>query len=138
VDGVSRWSVVLDSLSVSSTNHAGVAWDFGGGAPDPEVEVRVVSDAATPVRINGPDDVFSIFYPSSARATNLRASDLSALLRFDVVDADVTDYEFIGACRVASLEVSDALSAPQQTLSCPIDASTRNSGFTLVWHLERF
>lgn len=127
---------MLDSLTVSSTNYAGAAWDIGGGAPDPVVDIRVASDTATPTRVNGPDDVFSITYVSSNAATNIRASDLQAELRFDALDEDVTDYEFIGACRFT---VGDAtFTGSQQTVACPVDASTMNSGFTLRFHLEQF
>ena len=100
--------------------------------------VRVVSDTATPVIENGPDDVFSITYTSAPRTTNVRASDLLTLLRFDVFDEDSDANDFVGACRISASTVTAAFSESPQFLNCPIEASTRNSGFTLGWHLERF
>jgi len=138
VDPASRWNVVLDSLDVASTEYTGLAWDPFGGAPDPIVQVRVGSDTATPVIENGPDDVFSITYTSAPRTTNVRASDLLTLLRFDVFDEDSDTNDFIGACRISASTVTAAFSESPQFLNCPIEASTRNSGFTLGWHLERF
>jgi hypothetical protein len=138
VDPASRWNVVLDSLEVASTEFTGLAWDPLGGAPDPIVQVRVVSDTAIPVVENGPDDVFSITYTAAPRTTNVRASDLLTLLRFDVFDEDSDANDFIGACRVSASTVTAAFSESSQFLNCPPDESTRNSGFTLGWHLERF
>jgi hypothetical protein len=88
--------------------------------------------------VNGPDDAFSAtFTPPRAAAMNVRAGVLTTYLRASINDEDVTGYEFIGACIVTS-QVSLAFNGSVVTTTCPVDASTGNSGFTLRWHLERF
>ena len=136
VDPASRWNIVLESLTVSSTAFAGSAWDALGGAPDPVVDVRVGSETSPARRQNGPDNVFAITYDGSAIMSDVRASDLQAFLLFEVYDEDVTDYEFIGACIVGVPDA--AFAGATQTVDCPVEPSTRNSGFVLRWHLEQF
>jgi hypothetical protein len=80
--------------------------------------------------------VFDITYPGTPVMTNVRASDIQTLLRFDVTDEDVSDYEFIGACRFTATQAT--FTGSEQTVTCPVDASTMNSGFTLTFHLEAF
>lgn len=136
VDPGSRWNLVLDRLTVSTTHHSGAAWDAFGGAADPVVDVRIGSSSAAARRQNGPDDVHTITYSGTPIATDVRASDLLAHLDFAVSDEDVTDYEAIGRCRVVVPEA--AFTGLPQTVSCGVDPSTNNSGFELVWHLEPF
>jgi hypothetical protein len=129
--------VVLEHLEVESTAYNGAAWDIGGGAPDPVVGIRVGSDEASEQRTAGADDVFTVDYDGGATATNQRADDIQTYLGFLVYDEDVTDYEFIGWCSYQ--DIDDAVfNEDTQTLVCPVDETTRNSGFTLTWHLERY
>lgn len=136
VDPGSRWNLVLDRLTVSTTHHGGSAWDAFGGAADPVVDVRIGSSSASPRRQNGPDDVHMITYSGAPVATDVRASELLAYLSFTVLDEDVTDYERIGSCRVVVPEA--AFTGISQTVNCTANPSTDDSGFVLVWHLEPF
>ena len=137
VDPASRWKVVLETLRVPTTDYARSAWDPFGGAPDPFVEIRVGSDTATPARSGSGTDTFTVNFSGGATATNVRADTLRTLLRFDVLDYDSTSAnDFIGACRATVDE--RVFVGTTQTRMCPVDAATRNSGFTLTWHLTRF
>lgn len=121
---------------MSPTYYTGEAWDGLGGAPDPIIRVYVVSDTTTPSVQNGPDDVFTSTYDGTPVMTNVRASDMLTLLEFAVYDEDVTDSDFVGAC--LGLVDDFAFSGSSQTVECPVDAASMNSGFTLRWHVERF
>lgn len=127
---------MLDDLRVPATNYAGAAWDALGGAPDPIVDIVVGSASAVGVRQNGPDDVFTINYSGTPTVTNARASDIRAYLAFDVTDEDITDYELISACLVGMTDA--AFSGLTQTVACPLNAASLQSGYTLHWHLEPF
>ncbi len=135
-DPASRWNVVLDTLQVPSKNYEGIAWDAFGGAPDPIVRVYVGSGDAPAGIQDGADDAFALSYGASPVVTNARASDLQALLEFDVYDEDVSDYELIGAC----LYVVDALtfSGYTESVTCPVNASAGGSGYTLGFHVEPY
>jgi hypothetical protein len=136
LDPDSRWDVVLQSLSVSTTTYSGSAWDAFGGAPDPRVYIRVGSDTARPTLIDGPDDVFSITYSTAtARARDQRAQDIQRYLDFEVEDEDFSSHDFIGRCVYRGLG-EDVFFGEPQVLRCGVDAATMNSGFTLVWYLE--
>lgn len=137
VDPASRWNVVLEYVEVSSTYYTGEAWDALGGAPDPFVEVYVGSETATPARSGSSTDVFSVTYDGAPTATNARADALQSYLGFEVMDEDVSSNDRVGGCRYTGL-VDAVFSGGTQTLDCPRDAATMNSGFTLYWHLERF
>ena len=137
VDPASRWTLYVDSYTVSATNYAGSAWDNFGGAPDPVVSFQAPNATTSLGSVNGPDDSFTATLTRRAAAMNVRADVLTTYLRASINDEDVTDYEFIGACIVTS-QVPLAFNGSVVTTTCPVDASTGNSGFTLRWHLERF
>lgn len=127
---------MLDSTSVETTNYAGAAWDAFGGAADIVVRIYIASETASPIMVDGPDDVHTINYSGAPSATNVRASDLITYLDFRVYDEDVSDYEFIGWC--STTVSAAAFTGTTQTVSCPVDAGTGNSGYTIRWHLEPF
>jgi len=87
--------------------------------------------------VNGPDDAFMASFTRRAAAMNVRADTLTTYLDVSILDEDVTDYDFIGAC-IVTTQVPLAFSGSVVTTTCPVSAATRNSGFTVRWHLERF
>lgn len=141
MDAVSRWSVVVDRVEVSSTYYTGEAWDAFGGAPDPFVQVRVGSETAMPRRTAAGGDVFAVSFDGSPLLTDQRADALQTYLRFDVFDEDTAAHDFVGACYyapgVAPLPAA-AFAGILQVVDCPRDATSMNSGFTVEWHLEPF
>ncbi len=136
VDPASRWNVVLESLTVPMDDYTGATWDPLGGLPDPFVEIRVGSDT-TPSTSGVANDTLTTTYDGGPTATNVRADALRAVLDFEVWDQDTSSNNLIGRCQYTDLP-EGPFSGGSQTLTCPVDASTMNSGFTLNWHLERF
>jgi hypothetical protein len=127
---------VLETLTVPPRPIGGGDWDAFGGAPDPFVEVRVGSLSSASVRSSVGDNTYTVNFVGGPTVTNVRADSLYTLLRFDVFDLDTSFHDFVGACSYTMLE--EAFTGGSQTLSCPVNAATDNSGFTLRWHLERF
>lgn len=136
IDPASRWNVVLETLTVANTRYDGVAWDTIGGTPDPFVSVYVGSETATPSQSAVADDAYSVRYDGGATVSGARSDALMAYLGFRVTDADTGVTEDIGYCDVFVVE--STFTGTTQTLNCPIDPGTGNSGFVLTWHLERF
>lgn len=143
LDPASRWNVVLETLTVPSTRYDGAAWDTIGGSPDPYVSVIVGSSSATPVSSATANDVYSVAFTGGATVSGAREDALATFLGFAVFDDDSpAGPDAIGYC---TFDVSrgTGLVGPEfggttQTLTCPLDTPTMNSGFTLTWHLERF
>ena len=137
VDPASRWNILVDSYELSSSV-TGSAWDAFGGAPDPVLRVYSPTESTLVGTVNGPDDVFSSSFASPRPAgMNLRADALLGYLEFRMLDEDVSDFEFVGACLLNGM-VPEAFGGRIVTSVCPRDASTLNSGFEVRWHLERF
>jgi hypothetical protein len=134
VSPTSQWNIVLDDLQVSPHAYSGASWDELS-SPDPLVNVTVASESGPTAWKDAPDDVFSITYSGTPVMTNVRASDIQSFLRFLVWDEDAFDpNDFIGGCFV--IDATAAFSGLRQTLNCPLEPETSNSGFTLHWHLE--
>lgn len=136
-DPASRWNIVLETVSVSTTNTLGEAWDAFGGAPDPFVEVRVGAGETLVGTSGAGSDVFAVSFTGGATATDQRADALGQGLRFDVHDLDTTVHDFVGACVRTGIGRTDLLGGTQ-TMDCPRAVSSGNAGFTLTWHFERF
>lgn len=137
IDPASRWNVVLETLTVAATRYDGVGWDTVGGNPDPYVAIFVGSDMATPMVTSTADDTYAVAYDGTPTVSGERADRLETYLGFLVMDSDSPlDDEAIGGCswNFTGPEYTGAL----QTLTCPLDAASGNSGFTLTWRLERF
>lgn len=143
LDPASRWNVVLENVSVSSTRYDGAAWDTIGGSPDLMVALSIGSASATPVVSGIANDTYAATFDGGATATNVREDALATYLGFGVYDDDSpAGPEAIGYC-VYDAASGTGLVGPEfagatQTLNCPVDAGTGNSGYTLTWHLERF
>lgn len=143
VDPASRWSVVLESLTVPATRYDGAGWDTIGGNPDPLVALVIGSSTATPVNSGSASDSYSVTFTGGPTAMDVRADALQAYLGFNVRDDDSpAASESIGYCVFDPASGSPlpaaAFTEATQTLNCGIDAPTMNSGFMLTWHLERF
>ncbi len=136
VDPASRWNVVLETLTVSTTTYAGDAWDALGGAPDPFVSVVIGSESAAPLSSGAGSDTFTVSFGAETVASNVRADALETYLAFYAYDQDVSANDVVGACTYTVTEA--AFAGGTQTVNCPRDASTMQSGFMLTWHLERF
>ena len=135
LDPASRWDVVVVDVTVPTTDVEGVAWDAFGGAPDPFVEVRAGSESAPSVRTSHFMDIFSATF-NEVTAANVRADTVKTLLRFDVWDLDTSLHDWIGACQYANLP-DEAFDGAAETLTCPANAATGNSGFTLHFRIQR-
>ena len=139
VDPASRWNVVLESVTVATTRYDGAQWDLVGITPDPYVEVIVGNSASAPVGTTGSGvDAYTVTFDGGATATDLRASEIMSFIGFRVSDDDsppsATD-DFVGYC--GGPPAAEVFASPQ-TFECRVDPSAMNSGFTLLWHLERF
>lgn len=136
VDPASRWSLFVDRITVQSTYYTGVAWDLGGGLPEPYVGVAVGTSGPysyTPEPTG--TDTLTAPYSGPAVLTNLRADSL-LLLAFEAWDDDGVGDDDVGACSrpVPSAAFTEAV----QTTTCPRDPAASQSGFSVEWHLERF
>lgn len=134
LDPTSAWNVTLETLSVSTTKYDGSAWDAFGGAPDPFVNVIVGARTMPPVMSGTATDTFAVTYDGSPTVMLVGADALEAYLEFDVWDSDVSSNDEIGACTFPVTVAT--FSGATQTLTCPIDAATMNSGYTLTFHLS--
>lgn len=144
LDPASHWNIVLESLTVPPTRYDGAAWDTIGGSPDPIVSAIVGSATATPVSTPAASDLYSVTYsPTPPLVSNVRADAIVTFVGFSIDDDDSPAApDHIGYCTFDTSAgtglTAAAFTGASQTLTCPLDAPTMNSGFTLHWHLEPF
>lgn len=132
VDSAALWDVDLIHLHVPSADYAGATFDTFGGLPDPLVCVTAGSASATADCTAEMDNVLDVDYAARG-TTGGTAAQLRAYLKFQVDDYDAgSTNDFIGACTVT---ITEASFSGVQTVNCPADAATTNSGFTLTYQL---
>ena len=104
VDPQSSWLVLPTSASISSTNN-GNDWDFGGGAPDPFVQLWCPPSASS-VTSQTPSVTDSFSPTWSTGGCVMKAKDLLALgYAAEVWDADVSSNDIIaGKSNIAVTE----------------------------------
>lgn len=134
VDNASLWTIVVDTLTLTTTDYTGAPWDPTSG-PDPIAWVRIGSATATPTLVNGPDDTLSITFTSGNRVPAARADAIYTFLRFEVYDEDVTSND--GVCNYTyNMGMGFDFSSTENTATCVQDASRMISAMTLTWHIE--
>ena len=130
----SMWTVVVDSVTLTTTDYTGAPWDPTSG-PDPLVWVRVGSATATPTPVNGPDDTLSITYTAGNRIPAARADAIYTFLRFEIYDEDLTAND--GVCNYTyDMGAGFDFSSTENTAVCTQDAARMISAMTLTWHIE--
>lgn len=134
VDPASRWTIVVDSVTLTATDYSGAPWDVGSG-PDPLIWVRVGSATATPAEIDGPDNTLSITYTSGNRVTSRLASDIATFLRFEIWEDDSPGDDGVCFYTYNGAEGFD-FSSSTHTARCVADPARMISNATLTWHLE--
>lgn len=131
--------MVVDGLTLTPTDYSGAGWDVGSG-PDPLIWVRVGAATATPVEIDGPDNILSIAYATANRVTSRRAGDLYTLLRFEIREDDspgddrVCFFDYVE--QVGQDGSAFTFLAGTWTAHCAANPTARDSEMTLTWHLE--
>lgn len=136
VDGASQWVVAVERVALPERNYAGDAWDFPGGLPEPIVKIYVVESGGERQigSFNGGADRLTATFVN-AHTSAVSANLLLAGFVARVFDEDSLANDSVGACRFVP-GVAD-FSGGSVVVSCPFDAATQNSGFTLTYRLER-
>ncbi|MBN8614879.1 MAG: hypothetical protein J0L92_30040 [Deltaproteobacteria bacterium] len=139
VDPESLWTIVIDSLALTPADYSGASWDVGSG-PDPLIWVRVGSATTPPAEIDGPDNTLAITYSTANRVMSRRASDIYALLRFEIWEDDspgddrVCFFDYVE--QVGEDGAAFTFLSGTWTARCVASASTMDSEMTLTWHIE--
>ena len=129
------WGISIDDVTVSPTNYLGSAWDAFGGAPDPKVCVWVASDTTSHCTGSATDVFTTTFLPGVT--TTAAPADIAATLGFAVYDVDVSSDDRVGSCHT-TFDSSNPLPTTPLTMTCPVEAATMNSGFTVHYHLSPY
>lgn len=133
VDPTSIWTVYLVRLQLPATMYSGAAWD---PLPFPSVTATVGSAAAYPATFYGTRTTLDYDFTPPYGITGDQAGALRAYLDFAVHDwhgGSPPPATLIGDCTVSLGD--GAFSGATQTLVCPTDAATMQSGFTLTYRL---
>lgn len=107
VDPEGMWKVQPVSAQIATTNN-GSSWDFGGGAPDPFVDVWCPSTSSSPTRTPTALDTFTPMWATGgcvAKAKDLIASGFA----LDAWDEDVSVNDSIAGKGTISVTESELL-----------------------------
>ena len=126
----SEWDLVVIDGELNPRNLDDGAWDFGGGRPDPRVEVVVEDD------VSGFDgqtsDLTDTLTPTweETTVTAVKARQLMSRIEITVVDNDTIPNpdDFVGTCET-SLAADEIDPLIVHTLDCPRDAELEQSGW---------